>query len=428
MSLTMFLAVLAVLPPADPIALVDRVFMPYAELLEPATYSADAFRELRSRIEHERDEKLDAAKKTEKQWKRELASARAELEDLNRLRSADTPAAHTRREQLHVDIVALERGIQEKTEEHDFAIPAEYDKQLTKLWLIERWPEERKEILLHIDQGKGRQRPHGDVEDIGYRRIVKDPSDDIETGRQAVRQMTASGWLPSELKDEETQAYVRQLSNRIAIHSDLRVPLNVTVLEGDDIKVLTLPGGFIYLSTGVLLAAQTESELACVLSREIARIAARHAARASKRSLFSKMFLPVAQIATGMFTPGLNQAAYYGIGYGLEGINGVMDHLMDGAVEKYQKEADQLGAQYAWKAGFDPKGTIDFLDELEGNATAQFLPERPVLRMRLLNLFSEVEYLGPPANRVLDSAEFQETRDRLRRSQHPRESHRRIQP
>jgi predicted Zn-dependent protease len=127
------------------------------------------------------------------------------------------------------------------------------------------------------------------------------------------------------------------------------------------------------------------------------------------------MFLSVAQIATGMFTPGLSPAATYGIGYGLQGINGVMDHLMDGAVEKYQKEADQLGAQYAWKAGFDPRGSLDFLDALEGSATAEFLPAKPALRLRLLNLFSEVEYLGPPANRVLDSAEFQQTRDRLRR-------------
>src|SRR6187399_1323773 len=393
MSLFIFLAALAVLPPTDPaIPLEDRLFMPYADLMEPATYSPDAFRDLRSRIEHERDEKLEASKKTEKQWKRELDAAREELAELNRMRSVDTPGGRARREQLHVDIAALERGIQEKTEEHDITIPAEYDKHLTKLWLIEHWPEERSEILVHIDQGKGRQRPHGDVEDIGYRRIVKDPTADIATGRQAVRQMTASGWLPPELEDEETQAYVRQLANRIAVHSDLKVPLHVTVLEGDDIKVLTLPGGYIFVSSGVLLTAQTESELACVLSREIARIAARHAARASKRSLFSKMFLPVAQIATGMFTPGLNQAAYYGIGYGLQGINGVMDHLMDGAVEKYQKEADQLGAQYAWKAGFDPKGSLDFLEALEGSATAEFLPARPVLRARLLNLFSEVEY------------------------------------
>jgi hypothetical protein len=420
MSLYMFLAVLVVLPqpdpeipPVAPIRLEDRLFMPYVELLEPATYSHDEIGNLRSRIEHERDEKIKASSKTEKQWKSQLDAARAELEELNRSGSIDTPGNRARRSQLHVDMGALERGIQEKVEEHEVTIPAEYDKKLTKLWLIEHWPEQRNEILRRIDQGEGRERPHGDVEDIGYRSIAKDPTEDIEVGKQAVRQMTAGGWLPAELQDEKTQNYVRQLANRIAVHSDLKVPLHVTMVESGDLKVTALPGGFLYVTSGVLLATHSESEFAGVLSREVARIAARHAARASKRSLVSKMFLPIAQIATGLFSPGLNQAAYYGIGYGMQGLSGVVDHMMDGAAEKYQKEADQLGVQYAWKAGFDPRGGIEFLDSLNGNAVSQFLSPTPILRERLLNLFSEIEFLGPLPNAVLDSPEFHATRDRL---------------
>jgi predicted Zn-dependent protease len=251
------------------------------------------------------------------------------------------------------------------------------------------------------------------VEDIGFRSIAKDPAEDIEVGKQAVRQMTAGGWLPAELQDQRTQNYVRQVANRIAVNSDLKVPLHVTVVDSGDLKVTALPGGFLYVTSGVLLATQTESEFAGVLSREIARIAARHAARASKHSLASKLFLPIAQIATGFFSPGLNQAAYYGIGYGMQGLSGVMDHMMDGAVEKYQKEADQLGVQYAWKAGFDPRGGIDFLDSLKGNAATEFLAPTPVLKERLLDLFSEIEYLGPSPNAVLDSPDFHATRDRL---------------
>jgi hypothetical protein len=420
MSLYLVFAVLAVvplpdpeIPPIAPISLEDRLLMPYVDLLEPATYSHDEIRSLRSRLEHERDEKINVSSKTEKQWKRELRTARAELEELNRTGSMDTPGNHARRSQLHVDIGALERGIREKTDEQKTTIPAEYNKQLTKLWLIEHWPEERRDILRHIDQGESRKRPHGDVEDIGFRSIAKDPAEDIEVGKQAVRQMTAGGWLPAELQDQRTQNYVRQVANRIAVNSDLKVPLHVTVVDSGDLKVTALPGGFLYVTSGVLLATQTESEFAGVLSREIARIAARHAARASKHSLASKLFLPIAQIATGFFSPGLNQAAYYGIGYGMQGLSGVMDHMMDGAVEKYQKEADQLGVQYAWKAGFDPRGGIDFLDSLKGNAATEFLAPTPVLKERLLDLFSEIEYLGPSPNAVLDSPDFHATRDRL---------------
>jgi hypothetical protein len=389
--------------------------MPYVDLMEPATYSPEDFAAQRSRIEHERDERVKASRKQEKQWKTELDSARAELDELNGRGSVDTLAASARRKQLHVDIGALERGIHEKVEEYEVVIPGEYDKWITKLWLIEHWPQSRNEILHRIDQGESRQRPHGDVEDIGFRIIAEKPEDDIETGKQAVRQMTAAGWLPSELQDAATQIYVRRLANQLAAHSDLKVPLHVTVVDGADLKIVSLPGGFIYVSSGVLLAANTESELACVLSREIARIAARHAARASKRSLVSKMFLPVAQIATGLFSPGLNQAAYYGIGYGMQGLNGVLDHLSDGAVEKYQKEADQLGAQYAWKAGFDPRGGVEILDSLDGHAATELYATTLALKVRLLNLFSEIEYLGPLPKPVTASPEFQETRERLRR-------------
>jgi len=420
MSLYMVFAVLAVLPQPDPaippiapIRLEDRLAMPYVELLEPATYSHEEIGNIRSRLQHERDEKIKASSKTEKQWKSELDAARALLEELNQNGSFDTPGNRARRSQLHVDIGALERGIRQMAEEQKTTIPAEYNKQLTKLWLIEHWPEQRKEIVRHIDQGEGRKRPHGDVEDIGFREIVKNPTEDIELGKQAVRQMTAGGWLPAELQDERTQNYVRRVADRIAVNSDLKVPLHVTVVDSGDLKVTALPGGFLYVTSGVVLATHTESEFAGILSREIARIAARHAARASKHLLVSKIFLPIAQIATGFFSPGLNQAASYGIGYGMQGLSGVMDHMMDGAVDKFQKEADQLGVQYAWKAGFDPRGCLEFLDSLKGNAATVFLAPTPILRERLLNLFSEIEYLGPSPGTVLDSPEFHATKDRL---------------
>jgi hypothetical protein len=420
MSLYMVFAVLAVLPqphretpPISPTRLEDRVIMPYVDLMEPATYSHDEIGSLRSNLEHERDEKIKVSNKTEKHWKSELDAARAELDEINRRGSVDTPGNAARRSQLHVDIAALERGIREMAEQQKTTIPADYNKQLTKLWLIERWPEERKDIARHIDQGESRKRPHGDVEDIGFRSIAKNPTEDIEVGKQAVRQMTAGGWLPAELQDEKIQNYVRHLADRIAVNSDLKVPLHVTMVDSSDLKVTALPGGFLYVTSGVMRATQTESEFAGVLSREIARIAARHAARASKHSIVSRMFLPIAQIATGFFSPGLNQAAYYGIGYGMQGLSGVMDHMLEGAVEKYQKEADQLGVQYAWKAGFDPRGSIEFLESLNGNTAMEFLAPTPVLMERLLNMFSEIEYLGPLPNEALDSPEFQATRERL---------------
>ena len=412
------LVALVLLPPADPeilpITLEDRISLPYVELLEPAQYSHEEFGNLRSRIEHERDEKIEASRKQEKQWKSELAAARSELGKLNRGRSVDTPGAGARRTQLHIDIGALERGIPEKVHEQEVTIPGEYNKQLAKLWLIEHWPGQRDEITRRIEQGSRRERRHGDVDDIGYRHIAKDPEEDIEVGRQAARQMIAGGWLPAELQDAEVQNYVRELANRIAANSDLKVPLHVTVVDSGDLRMTALPGGFLYVPSGVLLATHTEAEFAGVLSREIARIAARQAVRASKRSVVSKLFLPVAQITTGVFSGGINPGAYYGIGYGMQGLSGIVDKVMDGDKAKYQKEADQLGAQYAWKAGFDPRGGLEFLDSLEANASTESHPEEPALQERLLNLFREITYLPRLENAGVDTPEFHAMRDRLR--------------
>src|SRR5204863_391416 len=88
LSLYALFAVFVILPPAGqeipPITLEDRVLMPCVELLEPAKYVHEEFEILRSRIEHDRDEKIETSRKEEKQWKIELDAARAELEELNK--------------------------------------------------------------------------------------------------------------------------------------------------------------------------------------------------------------------------------------------------------------------------------------------------------------------------------------------------------
>ncbi len=398
------------------VTLDDRVHQPYVNLIEApdsGEYSREALKALRAKLEDERDERIDASKVTEKQWKEELDAARRELETINKASSDDTKAASDRRAQLHIDIAALERGIQQKARERESTIPAAYDAELAKLWLLERWPDRRAEVLNRIDKGQARDRRHGDIEDIGYRKIVKNPEADVEIGEQAARQMVAGGWLPLELQDAEVQLYVRRLAARIALNSDLKVPLHVTVLDSMRPRAIALPGGFLYVTSGVVLASRTESQLAGVLSREIARMAAQHATRASRRSIVSRMFMPVAQIATGLFSGGINPGAYYGIGYGMQGLGGVLDHVLSGSNEGNQKEADQLGLQYAWKAGYDPLGFIEFLDSLTEDGKSDLVGKEPPLPERLLELFSEIEYLRPLEHPVVNSPEFDQARQRV---------------
>jgi predicted Zn-dependent protease len=253
------------------------------------------------------------------------------------------------------------------------------------------------------------------VEDTGYRTIAKDPQKDIETGKQAVRQMLAGGYLPSELRDEEVQSYVRRIAGQIALNSDLKVPLHVTVVDDVEPRAMSLPGGFVYITSGVIAAAQSEPELAGVLSREIARIAARHAARSASSSWFSRMFLPVTQMVGGMFTGGpANPAAYYGLGYGLESLGGILGRALTGNSEEFQMEADQLGVQYAWNAGYNPAGFVSFLDSIAGKEET-FLTETPDLKKRLIHLFDEIEHLPVQKKTAPFSGDFDRIRQRIAR-------------
>ena len=404
---------LALLLPSTP-SIEDLIHQPLTEILKlTEPYSPAEVQTVRVRIEREYDETNQASRMQEETWKRQLAATRRELQVLNRTASADTEATAIRRSRFHVDIAALERSVRESRLDRERATRI-HNLRLTKLWLAERWPQRRTRVQQKVRLGEARERSHGDVEDTGYRVIVKDP-EDIEVGRQAVRQIVAGGRIPPELRDEEVQLFTRQVAGRIAMNSDLKVPLHVTVLDSRELQAIALPGGYLYVTSGILAEAETESELAGVLSREIARIAARHAARAAKVSWISRMFLPVTQIVGGIFAGGpANPAAYYGIGYGLEGLGGIVGKALNGNSEELQMEADQLGAQYTWKAGYDPAGFIAFLDSIALREN-EFLPETPVLGERVLHLFEELEHLPPKATTAAYTGDFDRIRRRLER-------------
>ncbi|PYS11762.1 MAG: hypothetical protein DMG15_16700, partial [Acidobacteria bacterium] len=131
-----------------------------------------------------------------------------------------------------------------------------------------------------------------------------------------------------------------------------------------------------------------------------------------------KLFVPAAQVTTGLFTGGFSNAGtYYGVNYGLQGLGTLVDRALVEPVEKYQKEADQLGVQYAWKAGFDPYGFIAFLDSLAKDQSVSRVPTvfRPEEKLgeRLLNEFTEIEYLPHKESYRSDSVEFQKIKEAL---------------
>src|SRR5262249_36808701 len=141
--------------------------------------------------------------------------------------------------------------------------------------LLEHWPERRRQTLNKIAQGHARFRTHGDVDDIGYRKLVNDQEKDISIGEQALRQMANSRLMPVEVQDPVVRKYIEDLAAKIATNSDLKIPLHTMVLDSSDIDAIGLPGGFLILTSALVVACENEAELAGVISQQIAHVAAR---------------------------------------------------------------------------------------------------------------------------------------------------------
>jgi hypothetical protein len=397
----------------------DRPFASLFEVTEPNAYGRAEYASLRSDLQRERDEQLDLRHAEAKRYQTDLNEARRRLTALNDQASKDSPAAAARRAELHVQVAALERVLLEN-KKSETEIGRVYEAKLAKLTVIEQWPRRRMKIDNRIHDGRARSRKHGDIEDIRYRKLGEERADDAVAGQRAMREMTASGLLPPQIQDAGVQRYVSNLVDRIAANSDWNGQLHPMVLDSSEIIAIGLPGGFLFVTTGLISAADDESQLAGVMSRQIANIAARHRFRRSKRTVIPKMIPPALQVGTGILTGGASSAAaYYGMNAGFQGVGALVDRMFSGDSRKFQTEDDQLGIQYAWNADIDPKGFIFFVDALARDKKNSNLPaefQTSDLAKRLIDVFAEIEYLPAKAYYTTDSPEFQRVKQRLKQN------------
>ena len=212
--------------------------------------------------------------------------------------------------------------------------------------------------------------------------------------------------------------YVNRVGQNIVIHSDAKVPFTIKVIDSDEVNAFALPGGFFYVNKGLLLAADNEAELAGVMAHEIAHVAARHAVENQTKGTL----LEYAALAGSIFIGGIPGMIYQNTA-GI-GLLGIFMKFSRGAEE----EADKLGVQYMYAAGYDPGAMATMFEKLEAKnkkkpgfiarafATHPAPPDRRASALALAARFPEHEEY------VISSSEFQKVKGRLLRLSNARAS------
>lgn len=312
---------------------------------------------------------------------------------------------------IHCRIVELRDEKREALLLAHHAIPVAYDNRQAKLDLIQYWPSQLQRIRQDIESGLHHQRKHGNVKDIGFRDVGRGQEDDVELGRRAMEEMRQRGAMPKELANKEITNYVRNIAERIAAKSDLQVPVNVWVLDSKEVNAFALPGGFFFIQRGLLEAVDDEAQLAGVVAHELAHAAARHGHRLMRRATIASIIFQSAQLAALIFSGGLSSlGSIYAMQYGFYGLGMVLNLNLLGVSRDFELEADQLGVQYAWNAGYDPSGFTRFFDKMasqEGYVRgASWFRTHPPFYERMMNAQREMMYLPKKDNLVVETTDF----------------------
>lgn len=258
----------------------------------------------------------------------------------------------------------------------------------------------------------------GDISKIGKRNIARKSIISWEKEREVGHEYAVEVEARTKLvTDSRITQYVDGLAQIIAQNSDLKIPLVVEVIDSPEPNGLILPGGFIYINSGLIRMTENEGELAGLLSFGIADIATRHwASGMSKATILQYAMVPL------IFTP-----ATYGQYYG------VMQAYMNGVPLTFLKfsredvvESDYFALQYLYKAGYDPESYITLLDKFakvedsQANKPPESLRDRPPARIRIANCQKEISSILPPRDPSHpDNSDFAKTKALLETASKP---------
>lgn len=393
---------------ASQLPLREYLLKPYVELFELAPslqFTAAEVEQERQVLKQGEDSCRNKFKAASKQYGKQLEQTRKTLKasGLN----LEDQARHT----AHCSIQNLELLKSETDMLAGQAIPTAYDNLGAKLNLILYWPGQSRQAKADFDSVTYQNRRWADVKDIGFREIAAGQKDDVKRGKEAVEELRTMGMLPPSVENKAVLQYVKAVAERVALHSDLKVPLHVDVLQSREANAFALPGGYLFIERGLLEQTEDEAQLAGVIAHEIAHDTARHSAKLMKRATIAGLFYQAAQVAAVVLTGGVaGIGMYYALQYGYYGLGLVIDLKLLGISRDYELEADQLGIQYAWNAGYDTSGFIRFFDKMATrvgyvNGVSWFRTHPPFYE-RMVQAEREIMFLPKHRDTVVQSAEF----------------------
>ena len=202
----------------------------------------------------------------------------------------------------------------------------------------------------------GDKKKNSDVEEIGNRNINKGNWNMMSIEKEIALGKGLAQDIERQVKlidDPEINEFVSRVGQNLVRNSDAKVPFTIKVVDSDEINAFALPGGFFYVNSGLITAADEEAELAGVMAHEIAHVAARHGTEQyTKGTIASYATLPL------IFLGG-------GLGYGLYQAAGFLIPLKFLQFSRSaETEADFLGLQYTYKTGYDPTAFVSFFEKI----------------------------------------------------------------
>jgi beta-barrel assembly-enhancing protease len=228
----------------------------------------------------------------------------------------------------------------------------------------------------------------------------------IAMGKQYAQQVESTVKL---IQDPVITEYVNRVGQNLVRNSDAQVPFTIKVIDSEEINAFALPGGFFYVNSGLILAADEEAELAGVMAHEIAHVAACHAARENTRG----NILNLASIPLIFVGGAVGYAGYQAAGLALPV---TFLHFSRG----FEAEADYLGLQYMYKSGYDPQAFISFFEKVQAEekkkpgSMAKIFSDHPQTPDRIEKSQQEIATILPARPQYLVStSEFDDVKARL---------------